>query len=209
MVDWRAHAIAATGFMPPEEGDALHAAAVAALRAVPGAPIVEIGSYQGRSTIWLAAAARDAGSVVFAVDHHRGSEENQPGWEWHDPTTVDPRTGTMDTLPMFRATVHDAGLEEHVVAVVGRSPLVARHWNTPAAMVLIDGGHGVEPAREDYAGWTPQVAMGGTLAIHDVFPDPADGGRPPYEEIFLPALESGRFRLESATGSLRILTRVD
>lgn len=209
MVDWRTHALAATGFMPEAEGDALHAAALSALAAVPGAPIIEIGSYQGRSTIWLAAAARDAGSVVFAVDHHRGSEENQPGWEWHDPTTVDPRLGKMDTLPMFRAAVHDAGLEEHVVAVVGRSPVVARYWNRPAAMVFVDGGHGSEPARQDYVGWSPHVAMGGTLAIHDVFPDPADGGRPPYEEIFLPALHSGRFRLVSATGSLRILTRVD
>jgi hypothetical protein len=206
---WRAKALAAKGFMPPEEGDALHAAALAAAAAVPGAPFVEVGSYCGRSTIWLGAAAREAGTVVFAVDHHRGSEENQPGWEWHDPTVVDPRIGKMDTLPTFRATVHDAGMEDVVVAVVGQSPIVARHWSTPAALVFIDGGHGVEPARADYAGWAPHVAVGGTLAIHDVFPDPADGGRPPYEEIFVPAVASGRFRLASATGSLRILTRVD
>lgn len=206
---WRRHALAAKGFMPEAEGDALHAAARAALAAVPGAPIVEIGSYCGRSTIWLGAAARDAGSIVFAVDHHRGSEENQPGWEWHDPSVVDGRVGKMDTLPFFRAAVHDAGLEDHVVAVVGRSPDVARHWSTPAAMVFIDGGHGVEPARLDYEGWARHVAMGGTLAIHDVFPDPADGGRPPYEQIFRPALESGRFRLAAAAGSLRLLTRID
>jgi hypothetical protein len=207
--DWRMKALAAKGFMPADEGDALHAAALAAAAAVPGAPFVEVGSYCGRSTIWLGAAARQAGTVVFAVDHHRGSEENQPGWEWHDPTVVDPRTGKMDTLPTFRATVHDAGLEDVVVAVVGLSPIAARFWATPAALVFIDGGHGVEPARADYLGWAPHVAVGGTLAIHDVFPDPADGGRPPYEEIFLPALASGRFRLTSATGSLRVLTRVD
>ena len=207
--DWRQHALAATGFMPPEEGDALHAAALAAAAAVPGAPFVEVGSYCGRSTVWLGAAARTARTIVFAVDHHRGSEENQAGWEWHDPAVVDGRTGLMDTLPFFRATIHDAGLEEHVVAVVGRSPDVARHWSTPAALVFIDGGHGVEPARADYEGWAQHVAVGGTLAIHDVFPDPADGGRPPYEQIFLPALQSGRFRLTSATGSLRVLTRVD
>ena len=115
----------------------------------------------------------------------------------------------MDTLPTFRATVHDAGLEDHVVAVVGRSPRRGAVLGRPAAFVFIDGGHGAEPARADYAGWAPHVAVGGTLAIHDVFPDPADGGRPPYEEIFLPALASGRFRLASATGSLRVLTRVD
>ena len=122
---------------------------------------------------------------------------------------VDARTGRMDTLPTFRATIDDAGLDDVVVGVVGRSATVAANWRTPLAMLFIDGGHGAEPARADYLGWTPHVAMGGTLAIHDVFPDPADGGRPPYEEIFLPALDSGRFRLRGAHGSLRVLTRVD
>ena len=115
----------------------------------------------------------------------------------------------MDTLPTFRRTVHDAGLEDVVVAVVGPSPLVAAHWRTPLALCFIDGGHGVEPARADYAGWTPHVAPGGLLAIHDVFPDPADGGRPPYEDIYLPALASGRFTEVFACGSLRVLRRPD
>jgi predicted O-methyltransferase YrrM len=204
----RAHALAAKGFMPPDEGDALHEAALLAGREVAGLPFVEIGSYCGRSTVWLGAAARSAGTVVFAVDHHRGSEENQPGWEWHDPSDVDPRIGKMDTLPMFRSTVHDAGLEDVVIAVVGQSPTVARHWSTPVAFLFIDGGHGVEPARLDYELWTPHVAPGGYLAIHDVFPNPADGGRPPYEQVYLPALASKRFVDVSATGSLRVLRRV-
>ena len=204
----RAHALAAKGFMPPDEGDALYDAAVAAGAAAPGLPMLEVGSYCGRSTVWLGAAARAAGTIVFAVDHHRGSEENQPGWEWHDPNDVDPRTGKMDTLPMFRATVHDAGLEDVVVAVVGQSPSVARAWRTLLSFLFIDGGHGVEPARLDYELWTPHVVVGGTLAIHDVFPNPADGGRPPYEQIYLPALASGQFVEAGATGSLRVLRRV-
>ena len=122
-------------------------------------------------------AARATGVVVFAVDHHRGSEENQPGWEWHDSTLVDPAVAKMDTLPHFRRTIHDAGLEDEVVAVVGRSPIVAAHWRTPLVFCFIDGGHGVEPARADYEGWTPHVAPHGYLAIHDVFPDPNEGGR--------------------------------
>jgi MMP 1-O-methyltransferase len=205
----RAHALAAKGFMPPDEGDALHDAAVAAADEVPGLPFLEVGSYCGRSTVWLGAAARATNTVVYAVDHHRGSEENQSGWEHHDPTVVDPRINKMDTLPIFRSTIHDAGLENEVFAIVGQSPAVAAHWKTPLTFLFIDGGHGVEPARLDYELWTPHVEMGGTLAIHDVFPDPADGGRPPYEQIFQPAISSGRFRLTSATGSLRILQRVD
>ena len=169
-------------------------------------PFLEVGSYCGKSSVYLGAAARATGRVLFAVDHHRGSEENQAGWAWHEPDLVDPAVGKMDTLPIFRRTVHDAGLEDVVIAVVGQSPVVAAQWTTPLAFLFVDGGHGVEPARADFAGWTPHVAPGGTLAIHDVFPDPADGGRPPYEEIYLPALAAG-FEEVSATGSLRILRR--
>ena len=201
----RAAAEAARGFMPPDEGLALHDAA--ATVAVDG-PFLEVGSYCGKSAVYLGAAARTAGRVLFSVDHHRGSEENQPGWEWHEPDLVDPAVGRMDTLPWFRRTVHDAGLEDVVIAVVGHSPVVAAQWSTPLAFLFVDGGHGEEPARADYAGWTPHVAPGGLLAIHDVFPDPADGGRPPYEQIYLPAVGSGRFEEVSATGSLRVLRRL-
>ncbi|MFZ8900549.1 MAG: class I SAM-dependent methyltransferase [Ilumatobacteraceae bacterium] len=194
--------------MPPEEGDALYDAACAAGAAVPGSPFLEVGSYCGRSTVWLGAAARQSGTVVFAVDHHRGSEENQPGWEWHDTSLIDPDTGRLDTLPHFRRTIARAGLDDSVVAVVGESPVVARWWKTPLAFLFIDGGHGVEPARLDYELWTPHVVPGGILAIHDVFPDPADGGRPPYEQIYVPALASGLFVEVSVTGSLRVLRRV-
>ncbi len=196
--------------MPRRRGRRVVDAAIAAADAVPGAPFVEVGSYCGRSTIWLGdAAANGRARSLFAVDHHRGSEENQAGWEHHDLDVVDAAIGEMDTLPFFRTAIHDAGLEHVVVAVVGRSPVVARHWTTPLALLFIDGGHGVEPARLDYEGWTPHVAVGGTLAIHDVFPDPADGGRPPYEQIYLPALEAAASQLQSATGSLRVLHRVD
>ncbi len=205
----RTLALSTKGFMPEDEGDALWSAAVDAAGAVPGAPFLEVGSYCGRSTVWLGDAAERTGALLFAVDHHRGSEENQAGWEHHDAEVVDPRVGKMDTLPFFRATIHDAGLEDSVVALVGRSPSIAVAWTTPLAFLFIDGGHGDEPARLDYEGWTPHVAPGGTLAIHDVFPDPADGGRPPYEQIYLPALESGRFDEVAAAGSLRILRRTD
>jgi predicted O-methyltransferase YrrM len=187
--------------MPPDEGLALHDAAAAVDVA---GPLLEVGSYCGKSAIYLGAAARATGRVLFSVDHHRGSEENQVGWEWHEPDLVDPEVGLMDTLPVFRRTIHAAGLEGTVVAVVGDSPTVAKHWSTPLAFLFIDGGHGTEPAHRDYELWTPHVAPGGVLAIHDVFPDPADGGRPPYE-IYCRALESGRFTDLSACGSLRVL----
>ncbi|MFC8916014.1 class I SAM-dependent methyltransferase [Streptomyces sp. NPDC047821] len=195
---------AAKGFMPVREGLALHAAATEAGRL--GLPLLEVGTYCGRSTILLADAARAAGTVAVTVDHHRGSEEQQPGWEYHDPSVVDPEVGLMDTLPAFRRTLHRAGLEEHVIAVVGRSPQVARVWAGEVGLVFIDGGHTDEHATADYEGWAPRVAGGGLLVIHDVFPDPADGGQAPYR-IYLRALESGAFTEVSVTDSLRVLRR--
>ncbi|MEY2421328.1 MAG: 1-O-methyltransferase [Acidimicrobiaceae bacterium] len=197
----RVAAEAARGFMPADEGLALYDAA--ASTNVDG-PYLEIGSYCGKSAIYLGAAALDRNTVLFSVDHHRGSEENQPGWEYHEPDLVDPAVGVIDTLPFFRRTVRAAGLEGTVIAAVADSPTLAKYWATPLAVLFIDGGHGAEPAHRDYELWTPHVAPGGTLLIHDVFPNPADGGRPPYE-IYCRALESGCFEDVRAVGSLRVL----
>ncbi len=199
--DLRRAAEAARGFMPPDEGLALFEAATGVTAT---GPFLEVGSYCGKSAIYLGAAAIERDRVLFALDHHRGSEENQAGWEHHDPDLVDGDVGLMDTLPTFRRTIHDAGLERTVVALVGDSPTVAGVWTTPLSVLFIDGGHGRESAHRDYDGWVPHVATDGLLMIHDVFPDPADGGRPPYE-IYRRAVESGAFEERPAVGSLRVL----
>jgi len=200
---FRLAAETARGFMPAAEGLALYETAA---RYAAVGPIGEIGSYCGKSTIYLAAAAAEAGQKVITVDHHHGSEETQPGWEHHDPEVVDPRTGRMDTLPFFRATISDAGLEDHVIAVIGTSAEVARIWRTPLGMLFIDGGHSEALVVADYEGWAPWVARGGALAFHDIYPDPADGGQAPYR-VYLRALASGAFSEVSVTGSLRVLER--
>lgn len=197
-------ALATKGFMPPDEGLLLHRYALGAL---PQGPVLEVGTYCGKSAVYLGAAAAAVGGTVFTVDHHHGSEENQAGWEHHDPEVVDPRTGRMDTLPFFRRTIEDAGLEDHVVAVVGQSRTVAAHWRTPLALLFIDGGHSEEHAQNDYTGWARWIMGGGLLVIHDVFPDPADGGQPPYH-VFQRALASGSFAEVEAFGSMRVLERV-
>jgi predicted O-methyltransferase YrrM len=199
-----AAARAAIGFMPDDEGLALHAAG---LEGAAIGPLLEVGTYCGKSAIYLGAAARDRGTVVFTVDHHRGSEENQAGWEHHDTTLVDPRTGRMDTLPTFRRTIEDAGLEDVVVAVIGDSPTVARHWGTPLGLCFIDGGHAYEVALADYEAWSPHVAPGGVLVFHDVFENPDEGGQAPFL-VWQRAAESGHFTPASTTGSLRVLRRV-
>lgn len=193
--------------MPDDEGLALYRCGVEAAKARRG-PLLEVGTYCGKSAVYLGTAAAEHGSTLFTVDHHRGSEENQAGWEHHDASLVDPDTGLMDTLPSARRTLAGAGLEGHVVLLVGLSTVVAAGWSTPLGMLFIDGGHGREVAWADYRAWTPKVAPGGLLAIHDVFPDPAKGGRPPYE-IYCAAMESGDWTEDSSLGcgSLRVLRR--
>lgn len=196
-------ALDAKGFMPEDEGMLLFRRAVDRLA---HGPALEVGTYCGKSAIYLGAAAREVGGTVFTVDHHRGSEENQAGWEHHDASLVDPEFGLMDTLPVFRRTLARAGLEEQVVAVIGRSTTVSAHWRTPLSLLFIDGGHAEEHAQNDYTGWAHWVQPGGLLVIHDVFADPADGGQPPYH-VFLRALESGAFTEVEALGSMRVLER--
>ncbi|HLH82808.1 MAG TPA: class I SAM-dependent methyltransferase [Trebonia sp.] len=199
---------AATGFMPAAEGEALYQTARAYAAA---GPVLEVGSYCGKSAIYLVAGVRAARSrgvrqQVVTVDHHRGSEEHQPGWEYHDPRLVDPATGRIDTLPRLRATLAAAGVEDDVIAIVGRSADVARLWRTPLGMLFIDGGHTDAAAQSDYEGWAPWVAPGGAMAIHDVFPDPADGGQAPFR-VYQRALASGAFTEVRRAGSLRVLER--
>jgi predicted O-methyltransferase YrrM len=198
----RAVAREAKGFMPDAEGLALHEAGVTAATL---GPLLEIGSYCGKSAVYLGAAARAGDSVLFSVDHHHGSEENQAGWEHHDPEVVDPETGRMDTLPFFRRTIARAGLEHVVVGVVGDSATIARHWSTPLGLLFIDGGHALDVVIADYEGWSPHLAPDGLLVFHDVFEDPAEGGQAPYE-AWKRAVGDG-FTPASTTGSLRVLRR--
>jgi MMP 1-O-methyltransferase len=197
------HALDAKGFMPEREGLLLHRYARERL---PHGPVLEVGTYCGKSAIYLGAAAREVGGTAFTVDHHRGSEENQAGWEHHDASLVDDEFGLMDTLPVFRKTLARAGLEDQVVAMVGRSTTVSAHWRTPLSLLFIDGGHAEAHAQNDYSGWAHWLMAGGLLVIHDVFPDPAEGGQPPYH-VFLRALGSGAFTEVDALGSMRVLRR--
>ena len=192
------------GFLADSEAEALfsHGGNCARL-----GPLLEICSYCGKSTICLGLAAREADSVVFALDHHRGSEEHQLGEMFHDKDLYDSGSGQMDTFREFRANIDRAGLTNTVIPVVATSELAARQWSTPLAMVFIDGGHSLDAALCDYRAWAPKVLCGGVLAIHDVYPDAAEGGQAPYA-IYCMARESGFFRELERVESLAILERI-
>ncbi len=193
------------GFMPRDEGLALHRAALE--QKGTNGTWLEVGAWCGKSAVYLGAAAQEKGAVLYSLDHHHGSEENQVGWEHFDPSLVDPHDGRLNTLPTWQRTIADAQLESTVLGLVGPSLVVARHFAQPLDILFIDGGHGTDVAWADYDAWSPKVVAGGLMMIHDVFPDPKDGGRPPYE-IYLAALASQLFAEISAQGSLRVLRRI-
>ena len=191
------------GFLDPDEGARLYDLACEACAL---GPCLEIGSYCGKSTLYLGAGAASVGGQVFAVDHHRGSEEHQPGEQYHDPDLYDAEAGSMDSLPYLRLTLYRAGLEQTVMPIVGASARVGRFWRTPLALVFIDGGHSLETTMDDYRTWSGHVVTGGYLVIHDIFPNPADGGQAPYE-IYQLALASGLFEDAGMTKTLGVLRR--
>ncbi len=195
---------AVKGFLAAEEGFALHDAARDTAHL---GPCIEIGSYCGKSTVYLGLGARAGGGHVLAVDHHRGSEENQPGAMFHDPDLADGHGG-LDTLPHFRRTMREAGLEDVVIPVATDAQTFAKVWHQPAGMVFIDGGHTLAAALTDYRAFAPKVAPGGILAIHDVHPDPEGGGRAPYE-VYELALASGLFRGLALVETLALLRRIE
>jgi predicted O-methyltransferase YrrM len=195
------------GFMPRDEGLALFELALEHGMQFPKATWLEIGAWCGKSAIYLGAAAEETNSVLYSLDHHHGSEENQEGWEHFDPALVDPVDGRLNTLPTWQRAISDAQLEQTVIGLIGPSRVVADHFDQPLDLVFIDGGHGHDVAWADYRAWASKVVVGGLLMIHDVFADPADGGQAPYE-IYQAALSSREFVDLAHEGSLRVLRRV-
>jgi predicted O-methyltransferase YrrM len=191
------------GFLDPIEGQGLYDIALEASRL---APCLEIGSYCGKSAVYLGSACRENGAVLFSIDHHRGSEEQQPGEEYFDPSLLDFSTFCPNTFPLFRQTIARSGLEETVVPIVSRSDVVARSWATPLSLVFIDGGHAFETARTDFESWARHIVPGGYLLIHDIFEKPEQGGQAPWE-VYKIAVASGRFEELPRIETLGVLRR--
>ena len=192
------------GFLDPDEGAALYQHVLAT---APLGPCLEVGSYCGKSTVYLGSAAKAAGGIIYAVDHHRGSEEHQLGEEYHDPDLFDPSACLMDSFREFRKTMRAADLESVVVPIVAPSTIAAKQWATPLGMVFIDGGHSWEAALNDYRSWVAHIRPDGILAIHDIFPNPAEGGQAPYD-IWKLAKASGLFEELPTVKTLGLFKRL-
>ncbi len=193
------------GFLDPEEGRCLYETALTAGNM---GPCLEIGSYCGKSTIYLGTACKETNSILFSVDHHRGSEEQQPGEEYFDPDLFDPRSGRIDTFQEFRKNIAAANIEDAVVPVVCHSEIAARSWATPLSLLFIDGGHALETVLGDFKAWSPRIMTGGFLMIHDIFADPTKGGQAPFE-VYNFALNSGLFEAIAMVKTLGVLKKIE
>ena len=192
------------GFLEKEEGESLYKFAK---KYSSRRPCLEVGSYCGKSAIYLGSAAKENNQILYSIDHHKGSEEQQPGEEFFDPDLLDESGKGINTLPFFLETLDKAGLHDNVVPIVSTSVEAGEGWSEPLAMVFIDGGHSDQAANDDYDVWHPHVIQGGLLAIHDVFPNPEDGGRPPFN-IYTKAKESGLFKEVDMINSLALLEKL-
>ena len=191
------------GFMDERESEYLYELA---LKASKKGTCLEIGSYCGKSAVFIGEACKRNNAVLFSLDHHRGSEEQQPGQEYFDPDLLDEQTGLIDTLPFFRRTLLDFGLEDTVIPIIGRSETVGRNWQTPLGLIFIDGSHAYESVLKDYEVWAKNLMPGGYLVFHDIFPDPAKGGQAPYR-VYQLAVASGQYEEMPMFVSLGILKR--
>ncbi|HOW57608.1 MAG TPA: class I SAM-dependent methyltransferase [Smithellaceae bacterium] len=171
------------------------------------APCLEIGSYCGKSAVCLGTACKENNAILFSLDHHQGSEEQQPGQAYFDEELFNKETGLVDTLGFFRKTIRDFALEETVIPVIGRSETVVRGWLTPLSLIFIDGSHAYESVKNDYEIWPKHLIGGGYLIFHDIFPDPAAGGQAPYQ-IYQQAAASGLYEEMPMCESLGILKKI-
>ena len=191
------------GFLDEEEAGLLYRLA---LEVSKSAPCLEIGSYCGKSAIFLGTACRENKTVLFSIDHHTGSEEQQPGQEYFDPDLLDKETGKIDTLRLFRKTIDDFDLGNAVIPIIGQSEVIGRAWNTPLGLIFIDGSHAYESVLNDYQIWAKHVMPGGYLIFHDIFPDPSQGGQAPYL-VYQKAVSSGMYDVQPLFKSVGVLKR--
>lgn len=192
------------GFIDPDEGEALYRYSLANCK---DKPCLEIGSYCGKSSVYIGTAVKINNQILYSIDHHKGSEEQQPGEEYFDPDLINQNGDGIDTYPFFLNTIKISKLEDHIKPILGDSVEVAQKWNQMLSMVFIDGGHSEESAQNDYKFWKKFIEPGGLLIIHDVFPNPKDGGRPPYN-IYKKALDRKEFEEIELIKTLGILKKI-
>ena len=173
------------GFMPKHEGIALTKWSE---KFSSIGPIMEIGSYCGKSAIYLSKGAILNDQLVYTIDHHFGSEEHQIKEEYFDSEIFDYKNHRVNTLPLLIKNINKIQVK-NIVPIVSNSVDIASKWDAKLGMVFIDGGHSFKAANNDYVSWSTKIKKNGALVIHDIFENPDEGGQAPFE-IFQKALKN-------------------
>jgi len=146
--------------VPPEHAVVLYETACEAGKLeLPG---VEIGSYIGTSTIFLAAGLKMNGQKLVAIDHHSGSAEHLEG-RFSDPDYI--VNGRHNTFEKFLD--HTSPLKDSIIPIVADSKEVVKIWNKMISILFIDGSHDEEAVLQDYQDWSRFIVPGGFLIFHD------------------------------------------
>ncbi len=191
------------GFMDKDEAERLYALA---LQSSKNGPALEIGSYCGKSAYIIGSACKENSSILFSIDHHRGSEEQQPFEEYFDKDLFDQKLSRVNTFPFFQETITRTGLENTVVPIIASSNIAGKMWQTPISMLFIDGGHSFKACHEDFLTWACHIKTNGFLIIHDIFKNPEKGGQAP-RQVYEIAIESGNYNELEMTKTLGVLKR--
>lgn len=191
------------GFMDEQEAKRLYSIA---LSAAEHGPILEIGSYCGKSSYIIGSACKQKKSILFSIDHHKGSEEHQLDEEYFDLHLYDKNLSRVNTFPCFQETLFRTGLENTVVPIVTDSSTAGKMWKTPVSMLLIDGGHSFDAVYNDFLTWAWHIKSNGFLVIHDLFKEPEKGGQAPWK-VYKLALESKDYTELETTKTLGVLQR--
>ena len=169
--------------------------------------VLEIGTYCGKSALNFSEVAKDVNGLIYTIDHHTGSEEHQRGEEYHDSELFDERLKKFNTLPEFLNNLKSKKMAKFIIPIIDKSQNASNFFSEKISLLFIDGGHSFETALSDYNAWKDKICADGLLVIHDVFPNPKDGGRPPYE-IYTLARESKEFDNLGIYETLGILKKV-
>jgi MMP 1-O-methyltransferase len=181
----RQRAALVDGWLSDRQGRALFRAAA---RTTGRGAIVEIGSWKGRSTTWLASGARLAGHRVYAIDPHRHSREYPEA----------------DTLGEFLENLARNGLADVVEPLVMTSEAAAAHLAGPVELLFIDGDHSYEAVRRDAELWLPRLVLGGIVMFHDVATAAYSGPRRIVRQM---VCRSARFHRITRVGSMLVAQR--
>jgi len=129
----------------------------------PNSTIVEIGCYGGLSTSYIARGCLKNGSRIYSIDPFDADLGKQ--------ASLCDACVPLENKPsrdMVAQRLKESGFGDMVELIEGYSQEVVKSWRRTIHFLWIDGNH--DQAYQDYLDWSPFLAPGARVAIHDAHP---------------------------------------